>query len=171
MNLDFLTIDVGTILFTLINTFIIFLVFKHLLFKRVDDILEKRRQEVTTTYQEADTALASAKADQEKYTAALAGAKEEAAQIRTRAEQRARQQSDNILEDARREAQAAREKAMQDTEREKEQARTELKGEISDLALELAQRIMEKEINKEDHERLIGDFLQEIDTAGEGGKA
>ena len=30
---------------------------------------------------------------------------------------------------------------------------------------------MEKEINREDHERLIGDFLQEIDTAGEGGKA
>ena len=60
-----------------------------------------------------------------------------------------------------------REKAAAATEREKVQARAELQGEISDLAVELAQKIMEKEIDKADHARLIEDFLQEISAEGD----
>lgn len=162
MNLDFLTIDVGTILFTLINTLLIFLAFKLILFKRVDAILEKRKQEVTATYTAADSALADAKADKEKYAAAMAGAKDEAAQIVTRAEKKAQREGDAILETARREAQAAREKASIETEREKAQARADLQDEIGDLAVELAQKIMEREISKEDHARLIDEFLADV---------
>jgi len=160
--LDFLSIDVGTILFTLINTFLIFLAFKLILFKRIDAILEQRQQEVDGTYQKADDALASANSDKEKYAQAISGAKEEADGIIKRAEKIAQRQGDTILNKARQEAQAAREKATIETEREKALARTELQGEISDLAIELAQKIMEKEINKADHERLIDDFLQKI---------
>ncbi len=167
MNLDFLTIDVGTILFTLINTLIIFLVFKFLLFKRVDAILEQRKQEVNATYKKADDALASANSDKEKYASAMASAKEEASQIISRAEKNAQRQGEEILTQARQEALAVREKASFETEREKVQAREELQGEISDLAVELAQKIMEKEINKADHQRLIDEFLDEMTSEGE----
>ena len=169
--MDFLTIDPGTILFTLINTLLIFLVFKFILFKRVDAILEKRQQEVKSVYSAADEALASAASDQEKYAQAMANAKEEAAQIVSRAEKTAQREGDAILAQARAEALAAREKASRDTEREQAQARTALQGEISDLAVELAGKIMEKEIRKEDHERLIRDFLAELDNTDEGDNA
>ena len=167
MNLDFLTIDIGTILFTLINTLIIFLVFKKILFKRVDAILEQRKQEVNATYQKADDALASANSDKEKYASAMAGVKEEASQIISRAEKTAQRQGEEILSQAHREATAVREKASLETEREKVQAREALQGEISDLAVELAQKIMEKEINKADHQRLIDEFLDEMTNEGE----
>ena len=156
MNLDFLTIDVGTILFTLINTLLIFLAFKLILFKRVDAILAARQQEVSTTYSKADDALAAANSDKEKYAQAIAGAKDEAAQILTRAEKKAQPIAADV-----------REKASIATEREKVQARAELQGEISELAMELAQKIMEKEIDKADHARLIEDFMQEISTEGD----
>ena len=162
--MDFLTIDPGTILFTLINTLLIFLAFKFILFKRVDAILEKRQQEVKSVYSAADEALASAASDQEKYAQAMANAKEEAAQIVSRAEKTAQRAGDAILAQA-------REKASRDTEREQAQARTALQGEISDLAVELAGKIMEKEIRKEDHERLIRDFLAELDNTDEGDNA
>lgn len=159
MVLDFLSIDVGTILFTLINTLLIFLMFKFLLFKRVDAILEQRQQEVEATYTAADDALSAAEADKAQYAQLMAGAKEESAQIISRAEKQAQQKGDAIVEDARREAVAVREKANRDIEREMASAKGELQGEISDLAMELAQKIMEKEISKEDHARLIDDFL------------
>ncbi|MBR3631232.1 MAG: F0F1 ATP synthase subunit B [Oscillospiraceae bacterium] len=164
---DFLTIDVGTILFTLINTLLIFLAFRFILFKRVDAIVEKRKSEVDATYTEADQALSSANADKEQYAAAMAGAKQEAAEILSRAEKKAQREGDAILAEARQEALAARERASAETEREKAQARTELQGEIADLAMELAQKIMEKEINKADHERLIDDFIEEIGNEGD----
>ncbi|MBR4319266.1 MAG: F0F1 ATP synthase subunit B [Oscillospiraceae bacterium] len=160
--MDFLSIDVGTILFTLINTGLIFLAFKMILFKRIDAILEQRQKEVDGTYQKADEALSSANSDKEKYAQAISGAKEEADSIIKRAEKIAQKQGDSILEKARHEASAVREKATLETEREKNLARTELQGEISELAMELAQKIIEKEINPADHERLIDDFIQNI---------
>lgn len=167
MNLDFLTIDVGTILFTLINTLLIFLAFKLILFKRVDAILEQRQQEVDSTYSAADDALAAANSDKAKYAEAMANAKDEAARIVSRAEKKAQHEGDAILTAARAEAQAAKEKAALETEREKVQARNALQGEISELAMELAQKIMEKEIDKTDHERLIDEFLDEISSEGD----
>jgi len=159
---DFLSIDAGTIIFTLINTLLIFLAFRFILFKRVDAILEKRQAEVDSTYKSADDVLQAAKDEQEKYAALMADVKEESAQIISRAEKRAQSQGEEILADARRDALAVREKADRDIAREKAQARTELQGEISGLAMELAQKIMEKEISKEDHARLIDDFLEEM---------
>lgn len=167
MNLDFLTIDVGTILFTLINTLLIFLAFKFILFKRVDAILAKRADEVKATYTAADDALAAANSDKEKYAQAIANAKDEAAVIINRAEKKAQIESDIIVAQAKAEAADTREKAAAATEREKVQARAELQGEISGLAMELAQKIMEREINQADHERLIEDFMNEISTEGE----
>lgn len=162
MTQGFLTIDAGTILFTLINTLLIFLVFKFVLFKRVNAILEKRQAEVDSAYQSADDALRAAKDEQDKYSTLMAGAREESAQILSRAEKRAQQEGEAIVEDARREAQAVRDKASRDIEREKVQAKSELQGEISGLALELAEKIMEKEISGEDHARLIDDFLEKM---------
>lgn len=167
MNLDFLTIDVGTILFTLINTLLIFLAFKFILFKRVDAVLAKRQDEVKATYTAADDALAAANSDKEKYEQAIAGARDEAAVIINRAEKKAQIESDIIVAQAKAEAADTREKAAAATERERVQARAELQGEISGLAMELAQKIMEREINQADHERLIEEFMNEISTEGE----
>ncbi len=162
MTLDFLSIDVGTILFTLINTLLIFLAFKFILFKRVDAILAQRQAEVEKTYTAADDALTAAKTEEEKYTALMAGAKEESAALISRAEKQAQREGDAIVEEARREAVAVREKADRDIAREMVLAKGQLQGEISDLAMQLAQKIMEKEISKEDHARLIEEFLREM---------
>ena len=160
--MDFLSIDVGTILFTLINTLLIFLAFKFLLFKRVDAMLEQRQAELAATYAAADDAKNAADADKAQYAQLMADAKDETARIISRAEKQAQAKGDAIVEDARREAMAVREKADRDIAREMAHAKGELQGEISAIAMELAEKIMEKEISKEDHSRLIDEFLEEM---------
>lgn len=157
-----MSIDVGTILFTLINTLLIFLAFKFILFKRVNAILEQRQAEVAATYAAADDAQNAANADREQYAKLMADAKDETARIISRAEKQAQAKGDAIVEDARREALAVRDKANRDIAREMAQAKGELQGEISELAMELAEKIMEKEISKDDHARLIDEFLEEM---------
>lgn len=158
--MDFLSIDVGTILFTLINTLLIFLAFKFILFKRVDAILEQRQAEVSAVYTAADDAKKAADADKEQYAKLMADAKEETARIISRAEKQAQAKGESIVDDARREAQAVREKADRDITREMAQAKGELQGEISAIAMELAEKIIEKEISREDHARLIDEFIE-----------
>ena len=53
VNLPLVTIDPGTIVFTLINTLIIFILFKVFLFKPVGKILDKRNEMAAAEIAEA----------------------------------------------------------------------------------------------------------------------
>ena len=66
VNLPLVTIDPGTIVFTLINTLIIFILFKVFLFKPVGKILDKRNEMAAAEIAEAKRAKESAaKTEQE----------------------------------------------------------------------------------------------------------
>jgi F-type H+-transporting ATPase subunit b len=159
--LDFLSIDVGSIIFTLINTLILFLVLKHFLFGRVNKVLEDRQNEVTNTYKTADETLENANQLKSQYTELMAGAKEESAEIVQSAVKKAQRSSDEIVANAKNEAQHIIEKANVETEREMKKAKAQLQSEISDMAMLMAEKIVEREINKDDHERLINEFINE----------
>jgi F-type H+-transporting ATPase subunit b len=160
--LEFLSIDIGTILFTLCNLLILFLVFKHFLFGRVYKILDERQNEVSETYTKADEAMEHAKSLESEYSGLMAGAKEESAQMIKAASKKAQQRSDEIISEAKNEASAIIVKAGEDVEREKKRAQNELRGEISELAVLVAQKVVEKEITEADHERFINEFIENV---------
>ncbi len=160
--LDFLSIDIGTVIFTLINTLILFMIIKHLLFGRVNKIIEERQADVTISYKKADESLENAKKQEETYNRIMANAKDEAAQIVKTATQKALIRSDEIMLQAKNNANNVLEKANLDIEREKTRAKNEIKYEISDIALMMAQKVISKEIDKKDHEKLINDFIENV---------
>ena len=160
--LDFLSIDIGTVIFTLINTLILFMIIKHLLFGRVNKIIEERQADVTNTYKKADESLENAKKQEETYNNIMVNAKDEAAQIVKSATQKALIRSDEIMLQAKNNANNVLEKANLDIEREKIRAKNEIKYEISDIALMMAQKVISKEIDKKDHEKLINDFIENV---------
>lgn len=159
---DFLTIDPTTIVFVWINTAILFFVIKHFLFDRVNKILEERKNDIETSYKEADDAVSHAKELEADYNQKLAGAKEESAEIVRNAVKKAQKRSDEIIFAAKGEAEAVINKASAEIEREKKRAVNEIKDEISDIALMVAEKVVEKEIDKNDHERLIEEFISGI---------
>ncbi len=158
-NLGFLSIDVTTLIGTLLNTLILFLVLKKFLFGKVNAILEERQKYVETTYEEADNAKAEAVALEEEYTRKLQTAKEESAEIVRNATQKANQRSEEIVSAAKTEAAGIITKANEDIEREKKRALNQIKDEISDIAIAVATKVVEKEIDEKDNEKLIEDFI------------
>ena len=60
------------------------------------------------------------------------------------------------------EAAAMKQKAEADIELERRKAVNEMKGEISDLAVSIASKVVSKELNAADHERLIEQFIEEL---------
>lgn len=161
-TLDFFSIDPGTILFTLTNTLILFLVLKHFLFGRVNKMLEERQKSVSDTYEEADKAKEDALALKADYTEKLSAAKEESAEIVKNATQRAQTRSDEIIFAAKDEAAGIISKANSDIEREKKRAVNQIKDEISDIAMAVASKVVDKEINSDDNERLIDEFISNM---------
>ncbi|MCM1329401.1 MAG: F0F1 ATP synthase subunit B [Ruminococcus sp.] len=162
MNFEFFSIDLTTILGTIINTLILFLVLRHFLFDKVNAVLDSRKNEVANTYKEADSALANAKQLESEYTEKLSAAKEESAEIVKNATKKAQSRSDEIIADAKTEAKGIVDKANADIEKEKKRAVNQIKDEISDMALSIASRVVSKEIDGKTHEKLIESFIDEI---------
>lgn len=161
-NFEFFSIDLTTILGTIINTLILFLVLRHFLFDKVNAVLDSRKNEVAKTYEDADAALNNAKQLESEYTEKLSAAKEESAEIVKNATRKAQSRSEEIIADAKDEARGIVDKANADIEKEKKRAVNQIKDEISDMALSIASRVVSKEIDGKTHEKLIESFIDEI---------
>ncbi|MBE6836575.1 MAG: F0F1 ATP synthase subunit B [Ruminococcus sp.] len=159
---DFLTIDPTTILGTLLNTLILFLILKKFLFEKVNKVIENRKNEVAKTYADADEANRHALEMEAEYELKLAAAKEKSAEIVSDAAKKAQVRSDEIISEAKNEAKGIIDKAHNEIEREKKRAVNQIKDEITDIAFDVASKVVEKEINKDDNEKLIEDFINDV---------
>lgn len=159
---DFLTIQPETILGNLINTLILFLVLKFVLFDRVNKVIEARKNDVSKIYAEADQANANAKKLESEYEEKLSSAKEKSAEIVSNATKKAQMRSDEIISDAKNEAKGILEKAHGEIEREKKRAVNQIKDEIADMAFSVASKVVEKEIDSADNEKLIEEFINNV---------
>lgn len=164
-NLPLVTIDPGTIVFTLINTLIIFILFKVFLFKPVGKILDKRNEMAAAEIAEAKRAKESAAKTEQEYIDKLAKAKEEAADIMKQATLRAQKREEEIVNEANQKAAEIKARAEENIERDKQRAVNDIKDEISDIVIMAASKVVEKEISAKDNEAIIADFLQNVGTA------
>ena len=160
-NLPLVTIDPGTIVFTLINTLIIFILFKVFLFKPVGKILDKRNEMAAAEIAEAKRAKESAAKTEQEYIEKLT----KAADIMKQATLRAQKREDEIVNEANQKAAEIKARAEENIERDKQRAVNDIKDEISDIVIMAASKVVEKEISAKDNEAIIADFLQNVGTA------
>lgn len=78
------------------------------------------------------------------------------------ASEKANRRSEEILNNAKADAIQIKQKAEADIEREKQSARSEIRSEISDLAVMVASKIVDKEINEQDQRRFIDEFIENV---------
>ena len=160
-NQPFISLD-WQVVAQLLNTLILLLMLERMLFVKVEEFIDARQMEVDKMYADADTAMAEAERLKNIYSESIAGARDEAQRIVTDARRSAQDQADAILAEARAEASVLREKAEADIVSEKKKAVNEIKDEISDIAILIAEKVVEKEITPADHEKLIAQFIDRV---------
>lgn len=151
-----------TALFTFCNMIITFLLLKKFLFKPVKKMIDDRQKEVDDIYADAKKSKDEAQALQAQYSAQLKDAKSERDEILKNATLRAQAQQQKILDEATKTASAIRQKAEKDIAQEKQRALNEVKNEISDIAMEIASKVVEKEVRSQDHETLVEEFIEKL---------
>ena len=159
---DFLTIDPTTIVLTLCNTLILFLVLKHFLFDKVNKVIDDRKSEIAESYKNADEAQRKAENLAAEYDEKIGKAKEEGAEIVRAATIKAQNRSDEIISEARAQAKGIIDNANDEIEREKKIAINQIKDEIAEIAVSAASAVAEKEIGIEDNEKLINSFIDRV---------
>ncbi len=152
-------------IFMLGNLLILTLLVKHFLFKPVQKILNERQQKANDLISDAQKAKDEANALQAEYEAHLASAKDEAAQLLAQANQTAALRSEETLNAARAQAAQMKQKASAEIEQERKKALNEVKDEIGGMAMAIASKVVEREINEKDHQELIDEFIEKVGGA------
>ncbi len=162
---EFISITPWTIIFQICNLLILFTLIRKLLFKRVMAVLDKRQQEIDGIYSAADKARDDADQMKEEYTRKMSNARAEADMLVKNAVDTAQRRGDAIVQEARDEATHLKQKAESDIEQERRKAYSELVGEISGMAVDIAGRMVEREINADDHRELVDEFIKKAGEA------
>ncbi len=158
----FVDLNLWSLFVTICNTLITFLIVKHFLYKPLRSMLAAREQEVRDLYTHAETDRREAEAMKRDYTASIANAKQEAAEIVSSAQKRAEKRAEDIVEQANHDAAAAKQRAEESIEQERKKAMNQMKDEIADLSMMIASKVVEREVNPDDHKRLIDDFIDKV---------
>ena len=162
---DLVAVMPWTIILQICNLLLQIWLFKKFLLKPVQNILKQRQELVNADLDAAEAAKIEAQQAKEDYTKSLEGAKEEAAELVRSAAQTAQTRSEQIILDAKEEAAAIRAKASDDIARDRKNAINEIKNDISDIAVSIATKVVEKEISEKDHEKLIENFIDRMGDA------
>lgn len=159
---EFLNINFFTALFTLVNTLALFFVLKKYLFKPVMKMIQDRQKEIDSMYANAGQAEANAKAMEKEYQQKLSAAADTGERLVKEAVLRGQAREEEIIRQANAEAAAIMDKASADIQQEKKKAINDAKNEISGIALAIAEKVVARELNPADQDKLVNDFIDSL---------
>ena len=162
-NLGVISVNIWAILASLANLLILTLIVKRFLFKPVKKIVDARRAAIDNDYAQAQAARDQAEESRQNYEAAMAAAKQTSDQIIADATRTAEHRSNEIVAEARQKATDIRRQAEADAVLERRKAEDDMKHEIAEVSTQLTGKLLQREINEDDHKKLIDSFLNELD--------
>ncbi len=159
---ELVTLIPWTFIAQICNLFIQILLIKKFLFKPIRNIIAKRKELADAEIKDATKAKEEAEAVKAEYEQNMKEAKDKASEILTSAQKTASAQSEEIIRNAEEQAVMIKAKAEKDISLEKRKAVNEIKDEIGGMAMEIAGKVIEREISAEDHEKLIDEFIANV---------
>lgn len=159
---SFMGVDFWTALFVLLNTLAVFFVAKKKLFVPVKKMIESRQDEIDAMYDEANAAKLQAEELQAEYQEKMAVAQQASERIVKEAVARGQSREEEIIRQANEKAGAIMEKAAADIAQEKKKAINDAKNEISEIAMAVAEKVVGRELNATDQEKLVDAFIETL---------
>ncbi|RSJ98826.1 F0F1 ATP synthase subunit B [Streptococcus australis] len=162
-------LTIGTIIgdFILIAGSFLLLIFlvKKYAWGNITSILDARAEKITNDIDEAEAARKKAEELAAKREAELAGSRQEATTILETAKETAEKNKAHILSEANQEALRLKEKAQLEISQNKEEAMNSIKGDVADLTVNLAGKLLSQQLDTEGHRQLIDRYLNELGDA------
>ena len=160
-----ITLDGWTFLAQICNLMIQLVIFKKLLLNPVKKVIAERKTKADSQIADAEKLRTEAEAMKAEYEQNLQNARTEANQIVAAAQKTAAARSEELLGEARAQAAALKQKAEADIAQERKKAVNEVKDEIGGMAMEIASKVVEREIKEADHQDLIDEFIKNVGEA------
>ena len=161
-SLGIISVNLWQILISLANLLILFFIIKKFLYGPVKKIIAARQAELDVQYSAASEAERSAKENKEAWEEKMKSAQSEADAIIQTATANANQRGEKIIAEAKEKATYIVRQAENEAALERKRAEDDIKYEIVTISSALAEKMLEREINAQDHRELIDSFIGSI---------
>jgi F-type H+-transporting ATPase subunit b len=148
-----------------VNFFILLFILQRLLYKPFLAKMEERTAAIKTSLEQAQAARADAARAQEENEARLRQAHAQAAAIREQALREAAAESRQHVDAAQAQARKLVEDTKAQLDAEVRRARDELRREVSDLAIAVAEKLVHRSLREDDHRRIVADAIAGMKTS------
>jgi len=125
-------------------------------------VMEKRRELIKEQMNAAETSRNAAEASMAEQKAALDEARKEAYAILEQARATSSKQADEIVTSAKNEATRLKDEALKDIESEKNKAISALRTEVGGISVQIASKIIEKQVDEKSQEEIVNKYLKEV---------
>ncbi|QII81104.1 F0F1 ATP synthase subunit B [Jeotgalibaca arthritidis] len=153
----------GDSLVTLISFLLLFVVIKSVAWKPLMNMLAQREEAINADLDKAETARLSAEQQLAEVELQLREARTKANDTLSRAQAEGTEMQRAIVEEAKEDARRIRTQAEKEIDLERKQAFTSLRSEISEMSISIAEGIIGKELNVDDQNRLIEEFIKGLE--------
>lgn len=124
--------------------------------------LETREQKIRESLEQAERHRVEAERRMQEYEAKLSAASREAETVLTQAKERAQRLLDENEQRLTAEAERVKGEATREIEQERRKAIQEIRGQATDLALLVAEKVIERSLTDADHRRLADEALAAV---------
>lgn len=154
--------DAKEIIWTVIAFAVVLVVLAKFAFPAMKKGLQAREDRIRADLERADHARAEAEASLEQYRHQLAEARNEANRIIEDARQAAEQVRRDLVARAESEAAEIRRRAQEDARLATERAMSDLRGQVATLSVELAEKIVERNLDRSTQLALIENYINSV---------
>ena len=148
------------------GSFILLLVLiKKFAWSNITGIFEERAEKIASDIDRAEEARQKAEVLAQKREDELAGSRKEAKTIIENAKETAEKSKADILAEAKLEAGRLKEKANQEIAQNKAEALQSVKGDVADLTISLAGKIISQNLDSQAHKELIDQYIDQLGEA------
>ena len=153
-----------TIVFTIINILVLYIILKKILFKPVTKHMYERSRKIQEALDMAEDAKKQVEEMKSEYDAKIRDAKEEGQKIIEDYKKMADKAYNSVVASAREEANLIIDNAKTQLAVEKEQLITSMKKEMSDLVLNASKKVLKENIDTTANRKLVSDFIENKDV-------
>jgi F-type H+-transporting ATPase subunit b len=146
----------------LLTFLVMFALLAKLAFKPIGDALERRGSTIKAQLDEAEKSRAEAKKLMEDYQKQIAEARTEAGKVIEEARQLGEKVRKEVVDKANTEASAIVQRSQEEIVRQKEKGIQEMKDTVASLSVQIAGRVIDKELNEATHKQLVENLIKDL---------
>lgn len=156
---------IGNIILVTGSVFVLLFLIKKFAWGNISAIFDERAQKITDDIDSAESARQKAEELAQKREQELAGSRKEASQIIDSAKETAEKSKSSILAEAHSEVARLKDKANQEIAHSREEALASIKGDVADLTVALASKVLSEKLEAEGQAELIDRYIDQLGEA------